>query len=188
MVRVPSQAIYKRLTYGPTFGGGHDFHISNNANLNSESRSYFGYGATYWLPSGAKDQYTILAGSRNFTPNEVEVFYLAWVLWDEGAMLLKSFKQPFGCFLVYTSISELCNVSLQNCAGFNFWRSVLILGICKTGPDLIRWESSKDQLQHLIIYHILSVHRQIRTLACTRVFSNQYGCFKVLVKNKRKNG
>ena len=55
--------------YGPTFGGGHDLHISDNANTGSGSYSYL--GNTYQRPANAGSNY--LAGSRNFTPSEIEV-------------------------------------------------------------------------------------------------------------------
>ena len=40
-----SYAIYRCSTYGPTFGGGHDIHISNNAASNR--KSYTSCGHTY---------------------------------------------------------------------------------------------------------------------------------------------
>ena len=75
MVRYPKRAVFRRRSYGPTFGGGHEIHISNNANRNTESYTNFGDGY-YSLPSGVQNKQTILAGSYNFTPDEVEVFYL----------------------------------------------------------------------------------------------------------------
>ena len=74
MVRRPSYAIYKHSSYGPVFGGGRDIIIHNNANSNTNSYTYFGY--SYSVPSGVQDKKTILAGTYNFTPDEVEVFYL----------------------------------------------------------------------------------------------------------------
>ena len=74
MVTSPSLAIYKSSSYGPTFGGGHDIKIVNNANSNTNS--YTNFGSSYSVPSGAQDKKTILAGTFKFTPDEVEVFYL----------------------------------------------------------------------------------------------------------------
>ena len=74
MVGIASNAIGQNLGYGPTFGGGADIHIANNANSNTNSFTYFGY--SYSLPSGVQDQNTILAGTNHFTPDELEVFYL----------------------------------------------------------------------------------------------------------------
>ena len=74
MVTNPLHAIYRGSSYGPTFGGGHDIHIANNANSNTNSFTYFGY--YYSAPSGVQDRKTILAGTYKFTPDEVEVFYL----------------------------------------------------------------------------------------------------------------
>ncbi|XP_020623012.1 roundabout homolog 3-like [Orbicella faveolata] len=70
----PSNAIYKRSSYGPTFGAGHDIFIFRNANGNSASYTNFGY--SFSVPSGVKNKMTILAGFYNFTPDEVEVLYL----------------------------------------------------------------------------------------------------------------
>ena len=72
-----STAIYRGSRYGPTFGGGHDIYIADNANQNTYSNTYF--GSSYSLPNGVTDRRTILAGTYNFSPDEVEVFYLAWV-------------------------------------------------------------------------------------------------------------
>ena len=72
-------AIYTRADYGPTFGGGHDIHISNNANAGTGSYSNFAH--TYQPPNGYNSYGSVkaknlLAGSYNFKPNEVETFYL----------------------------------------------------------------------------------------------------------------
>ena len=69
-----SYAIYRSSSYGPTFGGGHDIAISDNANSNTNSFTEF--ASSYSRPSGIKDRKTILAGTYTFTPDEVEVFYL----------------------------------------------------------------------------------------------------------------
>ena len=74
MVTYPSYAIYRTSSYGPTFGVGHDIHIANNANSNTNS--YTDFGHSYPVPSGVQDRRTILAGTLKFTPDEVEVFYL----------------------------------------------------------------------------------------------------------------
>ena len=74
MVTRPSRAIYRYSSYGPTFGGGHDIYIANNANSNRDS--YTGLGNTYTAPSGVQDENKILAGTFDFTPDEMEVFYL----------------------------------------------------------------------------------------------------------------
>ena len=71
---MPDYAIYRLSGYGPTFGGGHDIFINDNANSNTNSYTFFGH--SYSLPSGIKDRKTILAGTYKFTPDEVEVFYL----------------------------------------------------------------------------------------------------------------
>ena len=70
-------SIYDYRSYGPTFGGGHDIYISNYASSNRNS--YSNLGNTYSPPSGysylSTFAETFLAGSKNFTPDEVETFY-----------------------------------------------------------------------------------------------------------------
>jgi hypothetical protein len=63
-------AIYCYSDFGPTFGGGNDVHISNNADGNQ--KSYSNLGHSYQLPPGTAD--SVLAGSQYFTPTEIEVF------------------------------------------------------------------------------------------------------------------
>jgi len=70
-----SSAIYGGQSYGPTFGGGHDLRIADNANQNTHS--YTNFGNSYSLPNGVTDRSNILAGTSPFSPDEVEVFYLA---------------------------------------------------------------------------------------------------------------
>lgn len=76
MVKRPSYAIYRYSSYGPTFGGGHDIYISSDANSNTYSYTDFDQSSYYAVPSVVKDPYTILAGTRKSSPDEVEVFYL----------------------------------------------------------------------------------------------------------------
>ena len=65
------RAIYRCSSYGPTFGGGHDIYINHD-----KSYTDFGKHNDYSVPGGVKSKYTVLAGTRYFTPDEVEVFYL----------------------------------------------------------------------------------------------------------------
>ena len=71
-------AIYRNFKYGPTFGGGHDLYISDNANSNINS--YTNLGRTYQPPPGytyrAANTRALLAGTYHFSPSEVEVFHL----------------------------------------------------------------------------------------------------------------
>ena len=53
---------------------GFDIYIANNANSNSDS--YADLGSYYPAPAAVQDPDTILAGTENFSPDEVEVFYL----------------------------------------------------------------------------------------------------------------
>ncbi len=67
-------AIYASSSYGPVFGGGWDLAIYDNAASSTNSHTYF--VSSYQAPSGVSDRTTILAGTYNFSPTEVEVFYL----------------------------------------------------------------------------------------------------------------
>ncbi|XP_078382147.1 uncharacterized protein LOC144664802 isoform X2 [Oculina patagonica] len=64
-------------SHGPIFGGGHSFYIADNASSNTNS--YANPGWTYSPPSGysfgSSFARSFLAGSINFQPDEVEVFY-----------------------------------------------------------------------------------------------------------------
>ena len=77
----PVYAIYTCSYYGPTFGGGHDIYIANNAAYSSSSYSYL---YTYRPPSGYGYGFSsFLAGSSHFTPDEIETFFI-----PEGEILL----------------------------------------------------------------------------------------------------
>jgi hypothetical protein len=69
------KAIYAENSDGPTFGGGYDIYISNDAVSNTNSHTHF--NRYYPVPSGqVSDTSTILAGTYNFQPSEIEVFYM----------------------------------------------------------------------------------------------------------------
>ena len=70
MVKIPQCAIYRHKFFGPTFGRGHQIYIAGYANSKSFSYTDFGEYNTYSVPSGVQDSYTILAGSRIFTPDD----------------------------------------------------------------------------------------------------------------------
>ena len=71
-VRSPDWAIGWLSWYGPLFG--YDIIIANNTNNNSFS--YARLGVEYPAPAAVQDPNTILAGTEDFSPDEVEVFYL----------------------------------------------------------------------------------------------------------------
>ena len=71
-VKKPDSAIDRSSLYGPSFGI--DIRIANNANSNDNSYADFDY--YYPAPSAVQDPDTILAGTEDFSPDEVEVFYL----------------------------------------------------------------------------------------------------------------
>ena len=70
------QAVEHSKEYLISFGRGHDFRISSNANANNESYSNFGY--TYQLPEGITMNSDLaksyLAGSYQFKIVEIEVY------------------------------------------------------------------------------------------------------------------
>jgi len=65
-------AIYCESEYGPTFGGGFDLHISNNAGTNTSS--YSRLGSSYERLPG--QQAAFFTGKGNFTVTDYEVFGL----------------------------------------------------------------------------------------------------------------
>ena len=70
-------SIYDCSSSGPTFGNGWDLAIYDYASSNTNSYTNLGY--TYSPPSGYNygDSFTrtFLAGTYQFTPDEVEIFY-----------------------------------------------------------------------------------------------------------------
>ena len=63
-------SIYTSSNYGPTFGNGHDFFISDQSNLIASSYSNI---YSYELPNFASST-SLLAGSYNFKTFEIEVY------------------------------------------------------------------------------------------------------------------
>jgi hypothetical protein len=67
--------IYCGATYGPTFGNGHDIHVSDNSNANSAS--YVRSNHAYGVPVAANGNHSILTGGNpNFKTTEVEVYLI----------------------------------------------------------------------------------------------------------------
>ena len=64
-------AIHDHSSHGPTFGNGHDIHVADNANSNTNS--YTNVGPAYQLPAG-QDARCFLTGTGNFQTAEIEVF------------------------------------------------------------------------------------------------------------------
>jgi hypothetical protein len=68
-------AIYANPSYGPAFGNGHDFIISDQSNSNAISYSNLGNSYQFDLYAyGSAAAKSFLAGSYNFRVDEVEVF------------------------------------------------------------------------------------------------------------------
>ena len=70
-------SIYRCSSYGPTFGGGHDIYIADQAASNTNS--YTNLGHDYGPPSGhsfaSSFSQSFLPGRYTFSPDEVETFY-----------------------------------------------------------------------------------------------------------------
>ena len=66
------RAIYRHSYYGPSFGS--DVFIRDNVDSNRKSIARLGY--RFSVPPAVKNEYTVLAGTEYFSPDEVEVFYL----------------------------------------------------------------------------------------------------------------
>jgi len=65
-----TNSIYCSSGYGPTFGSGHDLHISSNCHSNTSSYSNFPHGYTDSLGQGKNT----FAGAYTFTVSDIEVF------------------------------------------------------------------------------------------------------------------
>ena len=65
-------AIYRDSYYGPNFA--HYVYIADNADSNDNSRAVL--WKRYSVPPAVQNRDTVLAGTRRFSPDEVEVFYL----------------------------------------------------------------------------------------------------------------
>ena len=64
-------SIYSHSSNGPTFGGGCDFIIYNDCNLNNSCYSNFGHS---YSKEEIQDPKTYLAGAYNFTVKRIEVY------------------------------------------------------------------------------------------------------------------
>ena len=70
-VNTPNYAVYCHHQYGPTFGDGHDMHLSNYAPQNTSS---YNIGCAY--PLETKNE--LNKGSQNFTPKSYEVYQITY--------------------------------------------------------------------------------------------------------------
>ncbi|KAL9644560.1 hypothetical protein ABK040_009424 [Willaertia magna] len=68
-------SIYCDQSYGPAFGGGHDFYICNNCNTSNSSYSNLGHSFSVPGMNYSTDAIkSYLAGSYNFLVEDIEVF------------------------------------------------------------------------------------------------------------------
>lgn len=74
LVKHQEYAMYCDSSLGPTFGGGHDLHMAENANTTTSCYSHLGY--SYECPLGQQE--TFLTGVRNFAVTNYEVFGFNW--------------------------------------------------------------------------------------------------------------
>jgi hypothetical protein len=68
-----SDALFDVPSYGPTFGNGHDMHISDGSNTNTNSHIS---SSSYTYPNGTSGPPggVFMVGSYNFQVAEIEVF------------------------------------------------------------------------------------------------------------------
>jgi len=69
-----NNTIYCNNGYGPTFGGGHNFHICNDSNTSNSS--YCSWTDTHFDTKGKTNE--AITGGYNFTTKEVEVFQVVY--------------------------------------------------------------------------------------------------------------
>jgi hypothetical protein len=70
------ESTYSNLMFGPTFGGGYDLYIADNANTNTSSYSNLGYTFKHGsFVFGSGEATAFLAGSFSFQVEEIEVFH-----------------------------------------------------------------------------------------------------------------
>ena len=79
MVRNSENATFNHIFLGPTFGN-NDIRIDRYPGKSTDdTSSVTNFGNDYFLPSNViiQNPQTILAGVKNFRPDELEVFYLS---------------------------------------------------------------------------------------------------------------
>ncbi len=63
----PQYTIYKHPSYGPTFGGGHDFHVADNSNTATGNYANIGYTYTHSSYTfGSNEARVRFSGAYNF--------------------------------------------------------------------------------------------------------------------------
>lgn len=67
-------SIYCHLSYGPTFGGGHDLYIANGCMTSNKTACYCNCPSTY---TGCKKS-ELTGGEYNFEVKEVEVYLITF--------------------------------------------------------------------------------------------------------------
>ena len=98
-------AIYATSSYGPTFGNGYDFYISDQSNINTNSYTNI---YSYEMPSFGYSS-TLLAGTYSFKTFEIEVYS---VLIDRKFYLFVDFSS-FSIFLKFQKLVYLLHAKMR---------------------------------------------------------------------------
>lgn len=72
-------SLFDHVSYGPTFGHGHDIHVANvpQSNANSYANLGTGYDLPVGVTAGSTEAKEMLFGVYNFSPDEIEIFSLS---------------------------------------------------------------------------------------------------------------
>ncbi len=119
----PQFAMACNSHYGPTFGRGYDLRLAAQPNANSNS--YSELGQSYALPAG-RTVY-LLAGARNFTVSELEVFGRRSACFSQCWSECSSFVVDCSCFVGGTRLSSFCETLHSNFTLLFFLTSQLFL-------------------------------------------------------------
>jgi len=74
-VKSPQNSVYQFSSYGPTFGGGHDLHVTNLSNTNKNSYMNL---HSFEFPNGKSDieggKFIVGGSDHKFLTDEIEIF------------------------------------------------------------------------------------------------------------------
>ena len=216
MVSSPQHAIYRSSGDGPTFSGGHDSNISNNAN--SHIGSYTNFHNSYCLiSSGVQNTKTALAGSYGLALYEVEVVYLIWVTWHREQIISDGvefffchrsdlytcseefFKTHidtwwygsfFGSFLVVSHWNYYL-ISRRDCdAYFNRCNAIRLTEWLelKQNPNNLFLVSFIDQVESHIAFLLLCCALMIYTLSLSTKWTERLNDLKMLQNQDKEEG
>lgn len=77
-VKNVANALFDHVSYGATYGNGHDIHVANvpQSNANSYANLGVGYDLPAGVTAGSTEAKEMLFGVYNFQPDEIEIFSL----------------------------------------------------------------------------------------------------------------